>query len=186
VRSPYGGPANLTSVRRWGTDAKRYENVLGSGWKANDEQQGVISLACAENAADPVQASVCKSWNAAREADATVAALGPDLSVNGRFFGTLAIDAAAIARGAGNVAFEIADTDDAGMFDANDRWERSGGTYVKRFTVPNFYDDLATPFTLSLINGVVSIGKDSNGLPTLTVRTADADGASHLITAALR
>ena len=180
VRSPLGGPATFTDARRWGTDAARHESVIDPAFTTHDTAGGVTSLACSETAADPAQAGVCKAWNAARAANATVAELGPDLSVNGRFAGVLAIDAAAISRAQGNISFEIADIDDSGVFDASGRWDAS-----RRFAVGDFFDDIATPFSLSLLNGTVTVTKDATGAPVLSLATADPGGSSHLIRATL-
>ncbi|MFN2613973.1 MAG: hypothetical protein ABR552_04040, partial [Actinomycetota bacterium] len=175
VRSPLGGPGSLAAVK----GSNGASNVLPSSWQSNDPGYGVTSLACAENAADPVAASVCKAWDAARAANETLAQLGPDLSVNGRFDGALAIDRAAIARAGGTLLYDATGADDQGLMDATGRWASS-----RTFTVSNFYDE-AGAAAPSLLDAVVSVTKDQNGLPVLNVRALDSMSVTHLITGRL-
>jgi len=177
VRSPVGGPAGLRAVRKWGTDAQRHEIVLDAGTRDYDPQRGIATLQCnADDPRDPTSSSVCKGWNAARAANDTLAQLAPELSINGRFDGVLAIDATTIKRAAGNVAFEISDADDGGASGA--RW--STGV----LPVSNYYDDVADPWSLSALAGVLSIAKTGTTY-TLTVRTDESGGSAHTITADL-
>jgi hypothetical protein len=106
------------------------------------------------------------------------------MTVNGRLSGLLPLDRASIERAAGNVAFEAADADDGGAFDAAHRWATSGGAYVRRVPVSDYYDDAASPFTLTLLGGTVSVGKDAQGRYLLTVR-ADGPAGAHAISAPL-
>jgi hypothetical protein len=177
VRSPAGGPAGLRAVRRWGTDAQRHEDVLAAGTRDYDPQRGSATLACnASDPRDPASSSVCTGWNAARSASDTLAQMTPEMSINGRFDGVLAIDAATIKRAGGNVAFEIGDADDNGASGA--RWTNG------ILPVSNYYDDVAVPWSLTALAGVISITKDGTAY-TLTVRTDESGGGAHTIVAHL-
>lgn len=173
VRSPVGGPARLSDVKRWGTDALRHGSVLPSGPIAHDPGYGVTSLACSEGSssltATPERRlawETCTAWNAARASGEILAEMTPDLSVNGRFAGVLPIRYASIAAASGNVAPEVRLGDDAGAFES--RWVRDGGALVKRFGVGNFGDD-APPFTLNMLTGLVRVLRDGAGAYTLSL-----------------
>lgn len=100
VRSPWGGPATPAAVRRWGTDARRYEEIAGAD--LIDAKGRSTSLAC--TSAEPT----CKAWNAARSANQVLSALTPDLVVNGRFFGYRVAREAQLVAAQGNLAFDTA------------------------------------------------------------------------------
>lgn len=184
VRSPIGSPASLADVKRWGTDAKRHESVLPAGAVAFDPQYGVTSLACTTGGSGIVspertaQWETCKAWNAARASGEILAELTPDLSVNGRFAGTLPVRYAQLAAAAGNIAPEARLGDDGGASES--RWVRSNGQYTKRFPVTDFADD-ASPLTLSMLDGLLRVVGDGAGGYLLNL----AAGA-HTVTASLK
>lgn len=192
VRSPRGGPAYLSQARRIASDTSTAESVLPTGYKQYDMRRGVTRTICHEGsvspAGDPVVEAMwetCRRWDDAREGNDLLAEIAPDTMINGRFSGVFALDEASLRDAVGDVAFAIADADDRGAADAAGHWARRDGELVTRLPVSDFYNDAQSPFSLSLLSGTVTLGKDSAGAPLLAVRTASAGGDTHTITIVL-
>ena len=188
VLSPHGGPAHFVTTRRWGTDARRHESVLPSSFQAHDPRYGLTALRCGEGPeqiepgdkpADIAAWETCKAVNDARRDNELIGGLFDDMWANGRFTGIMAIDYETIARAAGNVAFEVADADDRGAFEQ--RWKREGGTLVREFEIPNFYDDAVGRFSLNLLGGAVSVRENGTGHYVLAVSAGTPGGTTYSI-----
>ena len=152
-----------------------------------DPKRGTSTLTCSTS--DPVQNSVCTAWNSARANGAILAQISPDLALNGRFDGVASIDTAMLRAAAGNVAPEISDADDAGASGARRGAYRDAHLSGARWTtgmaaIADYYDDVASPWSLSALGGVVAIQKSGTST-TLTVATSEAGGGAHTITAHL-
>jgi hypothetical protein len=184
VLSPVGGPASLSGAR-----AASGGNALRADYLAHDPGFGISNLDCSKNPdlADldidrNRNAAVCTAFMEARSSGDVVAELTPDVMVNGRFYGVLALDHAALTRSAADVLVDVTGADDGGAFES--RWARKGSTYDRLFPVSDFYDD-AVPLPLSPLSGIISIARDAKGNPILTVDAAGVGGVSHRITSPL-
>lgn len=191
VRSPVGGPAYLKGARRWAANA-RGEQVLPAGYKTYDTGGGVTPLSCYEGSAgstDPqrrFESETCTLWNQARSSGQLLADLTPLASKNSRFAGALALDHATVRRAGGAVAYETADADDEGAFDAAGHWVRRDGSYVREIPVSDFYEAPFTDLLTQLLSGWLTVTKDpQTSLRMLTVNTGTADGTQRAVSALL-
>ncbi len=176
VLSPRGGPAYLSGARAW-ADGARGADVLPAGFRTHDPRYGVQRVDCAARVdagnADPT----CRLWEGARTSTGVIAEIAPAVSFNGRFAGVLALDHDTLRRGDGDIAFQFADADDDGAFDAH--WARAG-----RFRVSDFYDD-AVPFQLAPMTGTLRIVRNGKGEPVVRVDAFGIAGVHHTISSPL-
>jgi hypothetical protein len=171
VLSPLGGPAAHAALRRWGTDAKRYETVGARGF--HDPERGRTLLACSH--ADPA----CRTWNAARDAGEVLTALTPDLYSNGRFNGVAVADHASLTAAGGNLGFDtLMNTDDQGAFAA--QWDSQ-----KRFSVSTFATHASTKPFVNPLDPVVQILRDASNRAVVTVKGTLPGGTPTAVTAVL-
>jgi hypothetical protein len=171
VLSPFGGPAAHAAARRWGTDGKRHEIVATRG--VHDPERGRTSLACSPT--DPA----CQAWNAARNANALLTELSPDLYSNGRFNGVAVADHASLTAAMGNLAFDTSmATDDGGAFGS--RWSAA-----RRFSVSTFSTTASESPTMNPLDPVVQVIRDAANHPVVTIRGTLPGGVPAAVTAVL-
>lgn len=191
-----GGPAYLFDLRRADTGQPL------AGFKVFDPALGSNPIgACNVNDPEQAKAQLCQQWRTAQKRlDLT------DMWMNGRFFGSLPLDAAAIAGANRSVVWVAADADDHGAFNcryavvespdtqpgdpacASGRWDRPIA-YPDKFTVSNFYGDHPSDGlngSQTVIGGWVRVSQgQQNGRTVLTVGVTLPGLGEHTVSAYL-